>query len=173
MRHFAGVGPALLQPVTHAVRPSTKLAKCAWCPDVGELLASGGSGGGWLHYCRPGGAVDSWPLPCSPGVSGWTGLAAVEWLPGRRRALVGSSASNGVLVWDSGEGGGRRGTASLDSKKLGRADCLAALPGGDLVMGGCGGGKVRRGGRPGAVGTAFAVPLLSPGRDARPRWRPC
>lgn len=143
VRHFAGVGPALLQPTTHVVRPRTKLAKCAWCPDVTELLASGGSGGGWLHYCRPSGAVDSWPLPCSPGVSGWTGLAAVEWLPGQRRALVGSSASNGVLVWDSGAAGARRGgSVCLDSKRVGRADCLAALPGGDLVMGGCGSGKL-------------------------------
>ncbi|KIY96010.1 hypothetical protein MNEG_11953 [Monoraphidium neglectum] len=142
VRNFAGVGPALLQPVTHAVRPNTRLSKVAWCPDVPELLASGGANGGWLHYVRPSGAADSWPLPCSPGAGGWTGLADLEWLPGRRRALVGSSASNGVLLWDSGEGGGRRGAVSLDSKKLGRADCLAALPGGDLVMGGCGSGKL-------------------------------
>jgi hypothetical protein len=133
VRNFAGVGPALLQPVTHAVRPNTRLSKVAWCPDVPELLASGGANGGWLHYVRPSGAADSWPLPCSPGAGGWTGLADLEWLPGRRRALVGSSASNGVLLWDSGEGGG--------------ADCLAALPGGDLVMGGCGSGKVGDQGR--------------------------
>ena len=144
VRHFPGVGPALLQPATHVVRPNTKLAKCAWCPEVPELLASGGGGGGWLHYCRPEGAVDSWPLPCSPGVAGWTGLAAIAWLPGRRRALVGSSASHGVLLWDSAAsgGGGRAGTVSLESRKLGRADCLAALPGGNLVMGGCGSGRL-------------------------------
>ena len=141
------MGPVLLQPVTNTVTPNTKLSKCAWCPDVPELLASGGAGGGWLHYCRPSGAVDSWPLPCSPGGSGWTGLAAVAWLPDRRRALVGSSASSGVLLWDNGGGGGSRrsGAVSLDSARLGRADCLAALPGGNLVMGGCGCGKVRGG----------------------------